>query len=162
MIIKTIAFVLIFFLGSIKAAYYSLPEDLKAEMPIEYKAYVAEMTVDEFSLMSAVVEAESNRETDEDAYEGRVLIALTILNRVESSQFNNSITSVISESGQFQVYYEGTYKDVGRTDLSDMAVLEAVKWCKEDHPNVIYFNCIGYNYLGTPYCYCGGNYFETL
>lgn len=142
-----------------KGAYWGLSDDAKAQAPLAYKAYVAEMTVEEFELMSAVVEAESDRT---DNIEGKILIALTILNRVESSQFSSSITGVISEDGQFQVYYEGTYESVGRTDTSDQAVIEAVKWHKEDHPNVIYFNCIGYNYLGTPYCYCGGNYFETL
>jgi len=159
---STLILIILMVLQGTKAAWWGLSDEMKAQAPLTYKAYVAEMTVEEFELMSAVVEAESDRDIDEDSYNGRVLIALTILNRVEYPSFGSSITSVITESGQFQVYYEGTYKDVGRTELSDKAVIEAVKWAKEDHPNVIYFNCIGYNYLGTPYAYVGGNYFETL
>lgn len=136
-----------------------LTEDEQNEAPIELKAYVAGMTVEEFQLMSAVVEAESDRS---DEIEGKMLIALAIFNRVDSSKFPNSIKGVISEAGQFQVYYDGIYKSVGRTDSSDRAVIEASFWRMTEHPNVIYFNCIGYNYLGTPYDYVGGNYFETL
>lgn len=139
--------------------WYSLSDTERSEASVEVKAFIAGMSVDDFILMSSVVEAESDRS---DNFEGRVLIALTILNRVSSPSFPNSVPSVIKEAGQFQVYYEGTYKTVGRTDLSDNAVIEAVFRKQEDHPNVIYFNCVGYNYLGTPYCYEGGNYFETL
>ena len=115
---------------------------------------------EDFKLFSAVVEAESDRS---DNFEGKVLIAETIWNRVNSSDWPSTAYKCITQKGQFQVYYEGTYKSVGRTDLSDLAVVEA--YCRIEEgtaPNVIYFNCVGYNHLGTPYCYEGGNYFETV
>lgn len=141
-----------------QALWESLSEQAQNTTDVQIKAWFADMTDEEFELLSSVVEAESDRSEN---LEGKKLIALTILNRVESSNHPNSIKAVITESGQFQVYAEGTYRKVGRTDSSDRAVIEAVYWQQDEHPNVIYFNCIGYNHLGTPYCYEGGNYFET-
>lgn len=136
----------------------SLSEQERNDAPVEIKAYIAGMTTEEFKLISAVVEAESDRS---DSLEGKELIALTILNRVESDNFPNTIKGVIAAGGQFQVYEQGIYKQVGRTDTSDEAVIEASFWIKTEHPAVVYFNSIGYNYLGTPYAYVDGNYFET-
>lgn len=132
--------------------------ETQIDTPIEIKAEMVGLSEEEFRLFSAVVEAESDRT---DNLEGKVLVALTIWNRVNSDQWPNSVTRVISQDGQFQVYYQGTYRSVGQTDLSDVAVVEAFSRIQEgDAPNVIYFNCLGYDYLGTPYCYEGGNYFE--
>lgn len=130
----------------------------QSEADLEVKAWFASMTAEEFELMSIIVEAESDRS---ESMEGKKLIALTILNRVESSGFPNSIKGVISQSGQFQVYYEGTYRSIKRTETSDRAVVEAYMWKKQEHPNVIFFNSIGYNGLGQAYDYVDGNYFET-
>lgn len=135
----------------------SLGEEGQKKATVELKAYLSGLDVDEFELMSAVVEAESDRTTSLD---GKKLIALTIFNRKESSDFPNSIYGVITQAGQFQVYYEGTYKCVGRTDTSDAAVIEASFWIKEEHPNVIYFNCIGFSSWAEPYEYVDGNYFS--
>ena len=143
----------------IKGCYWhSLSEEKQSETSTEAKAWLADMSVEEFELLSAVVEAESDRS---ESMDGKTLIALTILNRVESGSFPNTISKVIKQSGQFQVYYEGTYKKTGRTDTSDRACVEAAIWHRTEHPNVIYFNSIGYNHLGTPYDYVDGNYFET-
>lgn len=141
------------------SVWRAFDEQQKLDAPLTFKSEVCEISLEEYKLFSAIVEAESDRS---DNFEGRVLIAMTIWNRVSSDRWPNTITGVISQGGQFQVYYEGTYKSVGRTDLSDLAVIEAYDRIEQgDAPNVIYFNCIGYNYLGTPYCYEGGNYFET-
>lgn len=135
--------------------------DEQVEADDTTKAIVADMTPVEFDLMSRVVEAESDRGTDDDSFEGRVLIALTILNRVNSSRFNNTIAGVIYESGQFQVVSSGAIWSVGRTDLSDLAIIEArFRLESGEAPNVLYFNNSNYNY-GTPYGCYGGNYFVT-
>lgn len=142
---------------ALKSSYYSLDDETKEQIPTEIKAWCVEMDVETFRFFSSVVEAESNRGP---GLEGRTLIALTILNRVDSSNWPNTIEEVIKQSGQFQVYYEGTYKVVGGSDLSDLAIMEAVKWAEEEHPNVIYFNSIGYFPGHTPYKYVDGNYFS--
>lgn len=118
------------------------------------------ITVDEFNLLSAVTEAESDRT---DNLEAKVFVAMTIWNRVNSTDWPNTVTGVITQGNQFQVYYEGTYKSVGSNDLSDQAVVEAYIRIQEGNaPNVIYFNCVGYNGLGTPYACIGDNYFSTV
>ena len=146
----------------------SHPFPIKANLPfeewsIERRASEAQIEdVDEFILLSSIVEAESNRSQTDN--EGRIMIAICIINRVNSDRFPNTITEVISQSGQFSTcrrHSDGTYYSVtDRTDLSDQAVIEAVRRIEEgEAPAVLWFNCIGYNY-GTPYACVGGNYFS--
>ena len=135
--------------------------NLKTTPPPTIEDYAEQcgMTESEFILISSVTEAESDRS---DSMSGRVLIALTILNRVDSDIFPDTITEVLTQSGQFStvVRRNGIYQSVtNRTELSDQAVLEAYEWNQRgDDPNVLFFNCRGYNY-GTPYDYVDGNYF---
>lgn len=137
---------------------------IKAPVPfealsLEERAEAAGMTVEEFTLISSVVEAESNRSTDGDLL-GRELIALTILNRVEDERFPDTITGVLTQSGQFSTVRNGQ-SVVDRTDYSDEAVILAVEWLESgEAPNVEFFNCISY-FRGYPaYDYVGGNYFS--
>lgn len=140
-------------------AWLAMTDEQRYEAPIELKARAVGLTEDEFDLMSRVVEAESDRS---DNLEGRVLIALVLFNRVASASFPDNIESVCTQSGQFEVVSNGAIWSVGRTNLSDYAIIEAHRRIAEDlAPNVMYFNNSGYNY-GTPYCYEGGNYFVTV
>lgn len=137
---------------------------IKAPVPfeatsLEERAEAAGMTVEEFMLISGVVEAESNRSAG--STEGRVMIALTILNRVNDPRFPDSIEGVLTQQGQFSTVRNGC-SVTPRSDLSDMAVIEAVEWLEAgDAPEVLFFNCVGYN-CGEPYGYIGGNFFMTL
>jgi spore germination cell wall hydrolase CwlJ-like protein len=118
----------------------------------------AGMTEEEFIFISSVVEAESDRS---ESLEGRILIAETILNRVNSPLFEgDTITEILTASGQFSTVVNGR-SIVERTELSDQAVIIAVQEIESGTaPEVLFFNCIGYNY-GTPYGYVDGNYFMT-
>lgn len=116
---------------------------------------LANMTPEEFCFISSVVEAESDRS---ESLEGRILIAETILNRVESDLFPDTISGVLNQSGQFSTVVNGR-SITERTELSDQAVIIAVREIEDGTaPEVLFFNCIGYNY-GTPYGYVDGNYF---
>ena len=118
---------------------------------------LAGMTEEEFYLISSVVEAESDRS---ESLDGRILIAETILNRVNSPSFPDTITGVLTQSGQFTTVVNG-HSVTDRTELSDQAVIIAVQEIENGTaPEVLFFNCIGYNY-GTPYGYVDGNYFMT-
>lgn len=137
-------------------AWFSMTEEQRMEAPTELKARAVGLTIDEFDLMSRVIEAESDRSS---SIEGRVLIAIVIFNRVEDSRFGDSITEVCWEDGQFEVVENGAIWSVGRTQLSDWAVVEAHRWIAEgDAPSVMFFNNSSYSY-GTPYGYIDGNYF---
>ena len=132
--------------------------DDKVSSELSTKAWVVGLTEEEFELFSAVVEAESDRS---DNLEAKKFVALTIWNRVNSSDWPDTVMGVISQSGQFQVYYEGTYASVGRNELSDTAIVEAYSMIDSgDYPNVIYFNCISFMEGFEPYACIGGNYFS--
>lgn len=134
------------------------------DMSLERRAMEAHIEdVDEFILLSSITEAESNRSQTDN--EGRIMVAICILNRVNDDGFPDTITGVISQSGQFSTcrrHSDGTYYSVTeRTDLSDQAVIEAVRRIEAgEAPAVFWFNCIGYNSWGTPYACIGGNYFS--
>lgn len=117
----------------------------------------AGMTEEEFYFISSVVEAESDRS---ESLEGRILIAETILNRVNSDLFPDTISGVLTQSGQFSTVVNG-HSITERTELSDEAVIIAAREIEDGTaPEVLFFNCIGYNY-GEPYGYVDGNYFMT-
>lgn len=136
---------------------------VKAVTPMVTEDYaeLCGLTEEEFVLFSSVVEAESDRSTPEDGElttEGRVMIAVTILNRQMSSRFPDTITGVLTQSGQFSTVRNG-HSVTDRSEWSDRAVYEAYLWCQEGtQPHVFFFNCRGYN-TGTPYDRVGGNYF---
>lgn len=117
----------------------------------------AGISEEEFYFISSVVEAESDRS---ESLEGRILIAEVILNRVNSPSFPDTISGVLNQSGQFSTVVNG-HSITERTELSDEAVIQAIREIESgEAPEVLFFNCIGYNF-GTPYGYVDGNYFMT-
>lgn len=109
------------------------------EMTVEQRAELAGMSTEDFEFISSVVEAESDRSAE--GTEGRVYIALTILNRVNSEQFPDTISGVLNQSGQFSTVRNG-HSVTQRSDLSDLAVVEAVEWIRQgDAPAILFFNC---------------------
>lgn len=137
----------------------------KYEAPLTIEDYAAEcgLTQEEFTLFSSVVEAESNRQAPEEGElttEGRVYIALTILNRVNDERFPDTVTGVLTQSGQFSTVRNGQ-SVTNRTEYSDRAVYEAYLWLEQgDAPEVLFFNCRGYFSGRTAVAYVGGNYFS--
>ena len=127
-------------------------------MTLEERASEAGMEVSDFELISSVTEAESNRsQTD---IEGRVMIAICILNRVNSDRWPDTIEGVLTQRGQFSTVRNGQ-SVVNRTDLSDAAVIEAVRRIEAgEAPAVEFFNCRGFFSGVTPYELVGGNYFS--
>lgn len=117
-----------------------------------------DLSEDEFIFLSSVVEAESDRS---DSLDGRILIAATIINRVNSDYFPDSIEDVLMQRGQFSTVRNG-HSVTQHTEYSDQAVLLAYEQLEAgDIPtNILFFNCIGYNY-GEPYGLVDGNYFMT-
>lgn len=141
-------------------AWLSMTEQQRFEAPIEYKAAACGYTISEFDLLSRTIEAESDRTNN---FEGRVLICLVILNRVNdnSGRFPNDIENVINQPGQFSVVASGAIWSVGRTNLSDAAIFEARRRITAGTaPNVLFFNNSCFQY-GDAYCVEGGNYFVT-
>lgn len=118
----------------------------------------------EFILFSSVVEAESNRQAPAEGElttEGRVYIAVTILNRVNDSRFPSTVEDVLTQRGQFSTVRNGQ-SVTNRTTYSDEAVLAAYEWIEQgDAPECLFFNCRGYFSGREPVAYVGGNYFSS-
>ena len=118
----------------------------------------------EFILFSSVVEAESNRQAPaqgELTTEGRVYIAVTILNRVNDSRFPSTVEGVLTQRGQFSTVRNGQ-SVTNRTAYSDEAVIAAYEWIEQgDAPECLFFNCRGYFSGREPVAYVGGNYFSS-
>ena len=120
----------------------------------------AGISEEEFYFISSVVEAESDRS---ESLEGRILIAEVILNRVNSPSFPDTISGVLNQSGQFSTVVNG-HSITERTELSDEAVIQAIREIESGTaPEVLFFNCIGFNSYGEPYGdgAIDGNYFMT-
>ena len=117
-----------------------------SSMSIEQRAEEAHMDVDEFILISSITEAESDRSTS-GSLQGRIYISLVILNRAYADdRFPDTITGVITQRNQFSTCRrnaDGTYYSVtDRTDRSDEAVIEAVRFFETgEAPMVLFFNC---------------------
>ena len=92
------------------------------------------------------------------------MIALTIWNRYHDNRFpSDSITSVIAQRGQFSTYRRSSGTScVSGTVYSDEAIIRAYEWIQsgEEYPEVLFFNCRGYN-MGEAAGLYGGNYFMT-
>ena len=140
-------------------AYYYIytygTDEMRMELPMEYLADQAGMDISEFELLARVIEAESDRSND---LEAKVMIAACILNRVESDIFPDTVTGVLTQSGQFSTV-SGGWCSTSYTKRSAYSIIVALE---QDYipTNVLFFNCIGYNY-GTPYGVYGDNYFMT-
>lgn len=132
------------------------------ETSLEERAAMVNMSVEDFELMSDVVEAESNRSTDGDL-EGRIYIALVIFNRVEDDRFNcDTVREVLTAPGQFSTVRNGRCNCANRTVYSDQAIVEAYEWIQsgEEIPEVYFFNCRGYFSSRSAVGEFGGNYFS--
>lgn len=135
-------------------------DDERKEFPIAVQAHACGMTETEFEYFARVVQAESNGSTDWSDLEDKILIACVVLNRVESNSFPNTIQGVLDQSEQFSTT-SGGWCSTSYTDSSRWAIVEAQRRLAEETvpDNLLYFNCIGYQY-GTAYTYEGGNYFS--
>lgn len=135
---------------------YCVTEEQRLNSSTECKCSATPLTLEEFKFFARVVEAESDRSASRD---GKRLIACVIINRTfNSTSFPDTVTGVLTQSGQFAVVQSGRC-NVQSTKESELAIVEAFEMvANEEVPaNLLFFNSIGYN--GTPYALVDGNYF---
>lgn len=139
-------------------AWNNATDEQRMEMPAEYKARACGMTLEEFCFMARVVEAESDRS---DNIEGKIAVAVVILNRVDCDSFPDTIEGVLRQSGQFEVVVNGSCS-ISSTDLSEWAIVEAIRGLDAGlYPrDLVYFNCISFSSWNYDYALIGGNYFS--
>lgn len=108
----------------------------------------------EIELLALVTMAEAEAECEE----GKRLVIDTILNRVDSERFDNTITDVIYAPNQFTSMWNGR---VDRCYVSDdiyQLVIEELQ--TRSNYEVLYFTADHYGAYGTPMFQIGNHYFS--
>ncbi|WP_343210603.1 cell wall hydrolase [Anaerolentibacter hominis] len=89
---------------------------------------------DEIRLLERLVQAEAGGES----YEGKMLVANVVLNRVESSKFPNTVTKVIYQKSQFTPASTGKINRVKVSKETKAAVAEVLNG-KDNSGGALYF-----------------------
>lgn len=89
----------------------------------------------EIDLLARLVRAEAGGES----YAGKVAVAAVVLNRVQSSQFPNSISGVVYQSGQFSPVSNGMINKSADSE-SKRAALEAVNGNDPTNGSLFFYN----------------------
>jgi len=154
----------IFLLGSVCYADETTWEDMTEEeqynASMEEQAEAVDLSVTEFEFFARVVQAECDGTLDYN--DGKLYVAACIWDRVFSPSWPDTVTGVLTQSGQFSTV-SGGWCSSKYTTASRWAVIKAKEAVlKGEVPqNVIFFNCISYN-GNTPYGVIGDNYFMTV
>ena len=123
----------------------------------------AEETVDEpiisvsnedIELLALVTMAEAEGESEE----GKRMVIDTILNRVDSERFDNTISEVIYAPNQFTSMWNGRVDRCYITD--DICQLVIEELTNRTNYDVLYFTAYQYGAYGTPMFQIGNHYFS--
>lgn len=110
---------------------------------------------EELELLALVTMAEAEDESEL----GKRLVIDTVLNRVDSSHFPNTITDVIYQKHQFTSMWNGRYKKTYVDDYVRNLVIEELK--DRTNSDVIFFRMDRYSDYGTPLFKEDGHYFSA-
>ena len=117
---------------------------------------VIPLTDEEIDLIALVTMAEAEGECEL----GKRLVIDTILNRVESDRFPDTVTDVIYAKNQFSSMWNGRVdRCYVRDDICELVRQEAMSRTNED---VLFFTSIGYLSFSEPLFQVGNHYFSTL
>ena len=110
---------------------------------------------DSLELMAICIEAEAGNQ----GLEGKRLVADVILNRVDSPDFPNSITELITQPYHFSSYWDGAMELAVPTDET----FEAVRLELEHRTNseILYFTAGEWSEYGTKWKQIGDHYFSV-
>ena len=123
----------------------------------------AEETVDEpiisvsnedIELLALVTMAEAEGESEE----GKRMVIDTILNRVDSERFDNTISEVIYAPNQFTSMWNGRVDECYVADDIYQLVIEELT--NRTNYDVLYFTAYQYGAYGTPMFQIGNHYFS--
>lgn len=123
------------------------------ETPIEPESLPA--TNEEIDLLALITMAEAEGEPEE----GQRLVIDTILNRVDSSRFPNTIHDVIYAPGQFECTWNGRINRCYVKEDIRHLVLEELR--TRTRSDIHYFRAGHYHSFGKPITQVGNHYFST-
>ena len=90
---------------------------------------------------------------------GKRLVIDTILNRVDSSYYPNTISGVIWQKGQFSSMYNGRVNKCYVSDDICRLIKEELEYRRDN--SVIYFRTCYYSSYGKPMYQVGNHYFSS-
>ena len=111
---------------------------------------------EEYRLLCTTVFCEAGNQT----VETQTMVALTILNRINSDIFPNTVREVVYQDEQFAVTKWDDFENYGWTESVTAAVKNAL--ADNEHPDdMYYFRTLHYHTFGTPYIQSEDLYFST-
>lgn len=114
-----------------------------------------DISEEEIELLALITMAEAEGECEE----GKRLVIDTVLNRVDSPYFPNTITEVINQPGQFSPMSNGRIQRCYVRDDIYQLVLEELA-CRTN-TEVIFFRSGHFSEYGVPMFQLGGHYFSS-
>ena len=121
--------------------------------PLEKVEY--SLTREEIEMVAQVTMAEAGGEPEE----AQRLVIDTILNRIDSDRFPDTLEKVIYGKNQFSVMWNGAFERCyPREDLVDLVEEELLERTNSD---VLYFRAAHYHNFGRPVVAYGNSYFST-
>lgn len=117
---------------------------------------VGNYSTSDIELIALVTMAEAEGEPEQ----GKRLVIDTILNRVESGSYPNSVSGVVYQSGQFTCMWNGRVDCCYVSDYIVGLVQEEIT--NRQSYDTIYFMAGGYSSYGTPLFQVGNHYFSSF
>lgn len=130
----------------------SLPEPSEPSEPLVEDLY--SLTDEEIDLLALVTMAEAEGEPEE----GKRLVIDTILNRVDSTSFPDTVHDVIYQPGAFTSMWTSRVKRCYVRDDIRQLVIEELE--SRNNSEVVYFRTDHYHSWGTPVFQVGNHYFS--
>lgn len=113
-----------------------------------HAVYGYEYTPEEMVMIGKIVQHECPHETEL----GQRLVIDTIMNRVESEAFPNTVRDVLAQPGQ--------YCNPNKYPPEDIYILIAQEAYNRTNPNVLWYRTKKYHSYGTPILVEGSHYFS--
>ena len=114
-----------------------------------------DISEEEIELLALITMAEAEGECEE----GQRLVIDTVLNRVDSPYFPNTITEVINQPGQFSPMSNGRIERCYVRDDIYQLVLEELS--SRTNTEVVFFRSGHFSEYGVPMFQLGGHYFSS-
>lgn len=130
-------------------------EPLAAIEEPEEEVYIPEVSEEEIELIARITYCEAGAECEE----GKRLVIDTILNRVDSDHFPDSIEGVIFQPNQFSPVTDGSFDRAEVKENIYQLVLEELENRTDDE--VVFFRAGRYHKWGTPLFQVGNHYFSS-
>ena len=134
----------------------AIEEPEEEELEVEEISHEIYLSDGEMKLIAIITMAEAEGQSEY----GQRLVIDTILNRVDSPRFPNTVRDVIYSPGQFSCVWNGRADRCYVKDEIYQLVLE--ECITRSNRDVVFFTAGGYAYNGVPLFQEGDHYFEAI